>query len=381
MIPIFDRVRVTFERCLSTVLALMLFVSVANAHEVMPSIADFERDGDRVNWTIELNLEGILAGVDLSTVSDTNDAPEAESYDSLNALPAAVLADQFRANWDAVARAITIGIDGVEVAPVLTDVSVPERDDIEEARRSEISFYVPVENGASVIQFGWIQRYGDIVIRQQGVDAPFTSELSGGELSDPISLGGGDARSAFENFLFYIPVGFEHIIPLGLDHILFVLGLFFLSTRLGPLLWQISAFTLAHTITLALAALGIVVVPGSIVEPLIAASIVFVAVENIFARGLTPWRPVVVFLFGLLHGLGFASVLGDYGLPSDGFIAALIGFNIGVELGQLSVIAVAYLLVGYWFGNKAWYRRVIAIPASLAIAAVGVWWVIERVFL
>ena len=140
-------------------------------------------------------------------------------------------------------------------------------------------------------------------------------------------------------------MGFDHIVPKGLDHILFVLGLFFLAAQFRPLLLQISLFTLAHTITLALAALGYVNLPGSIVEPLIAASIVFIAIENVWARGISRWRPFVIFGFGLLHGLGFASVLGEFGLPEETFVAALIGFNVGVEVGQLAVIAVMFLCV------------------------------------
>ncbi len=122
-------------------------------------------------------------------------------------------------------------------------------------------------------------------------------------------------------------------------------------------------------------------IPGSIVEPLIAASIVYVAVENILTDGLSRWRPFVIFGFGLLHGLGFASVLGEYGLPSNQFFPALIGFNIGVELGQLTVIAIAFAAVGYWFRDKPWYRARIAIPASVLIALVGAYWFVERVFL
>ena len=93
------------------------------------------------------------------------------------------------------------------------------------------------------------------------------------------------------------------------------------------------------------------------------------------------WRPVVVFGFGLLHGLGFASVLGEFGLPETAFLPALIGFNIGVELGQLTVIAVAFALVGYWFRDRPWYRARIAIPASVFIALIGAWWVVERTVL
>ena len=129
------------------------------------------------------------------------------------------------------------------------------------------------------------------VLRQNGVDEPYDGYLEAGALSDPISLGGGDRLSPAQAFLAYIPIGFDHIVPKGLDHILFVLGLFFLSTRLRPLLWQVSAFTVAHTVTLGLGALGYVTLPPAIVEPVIAASIVFVAIENILTSGLSRWRP------------------------------------------------------------------------------------------
>ncbi|MEM6734376.1 MAG: HupE/UreJ family protein, partial [Myxococcota bacterium] len=138
----------------------------------------------------------------------------------------------------------------------------------------------------------------------------------------------------------YLVQGVLHIVPKGLDHILFVLGLFLLSTAWKPLLWQVSAFTLAHSVTLGLSMAGVWQMPGHIVEPIIAASIVYVAVENIFTTDLNPWRPVLVFAFGLLHGLGFAGVLGEIGMPTDAFFTALLAFNVGVELGQLAVIAV-----------------------------------------
>lgn len=181
-----------------------------------------------------------------------------------------------------------------------------------------------------------------------------------------------------EKFLLFIKAGIDHIVPKGLDHILFVLGLFFSSLVLVSLLWQVSAFTLAHTITLALAALSIVEVPGSIVEPLIALSIVWIAVENIVYTETNKWRPLIVFGFGLLHGLGFAAVLSEYGLPEGSLVPSLLAFNIGVELGQLLVLVIAAALV--WFvRKKSWYRRRIQIPASLLIALVGLFWFIERV--
>ena len=120
-----------------------------------------------------------------------------------------------------------------------------------------------------------------------------------------------------------------------------MVGLFLLGTRWRPLLLQVTLFTIAHSVTLGLSMLGIVSLPSSIVEPLIAFSIAYVAVENLFTTELSPWRGALVFLFGLLHGLGFAGVLGELGMPRGQFGLALVSFNVGVELGQLSVIALA----------------------------------------
>jgi hypothetical protein len=259
-------------------------------------------------------------------------------------------------------------------------IAIPEVGDPELPRATRLILTGSVPSGAGSLILRWPDGGGDLVLRQQDVADPFTGYVEGGGVTPPIPLAGGSTQSGWQVFASYVPVGFDHILPKGLDHILFVLGLFFLSTSLGSLLWLISAFTLAHTVTLALGALGWVYVPPEIVEPMIAASIVYVAVENIFQRGFSRWGPLVVFCFGLLHGLGFASVLGEFGLPRDQFIPALVGFNVGVELGQLTVIAIAFLTVGVWFRKKPWYRVRIAVPASVVIAMVGAYWFTERVF-
>lgn len=175
----------------------------------------------------------------------------------------------------------------------------------------------------------------------------------------------------------YLRLGFVHILPRGLDHILFVLALFLASTRFRALLLQVSVFTLAHTLTLGLAAAGKISAAPGIVEPLIAASIAFVAVENILLRDISRWRPLVVFGFGLFHGLGFAGVLQGLGLPEGQFLAALVSFNVGVELGQLTVIAGAWLLLA-WFFKRHWYRSRIVVPLSALIAVTGLWWAVQR---
>ena len=177
----------------------------------------------------------------------------------------------------------------------------------------------------------------------------------------------------------YLVLGFTHILPDGLDHILFVLGLFLAATLFRPLLLQITAFTIAHSISLALAMLGLVHLSPAIVEPAIAASIVFVAVENILFRTVGWRRAAIVFAFGLIHGLGFAGVLAELGLPRGQFAPALISFNVGVELGQLAVIAAAFLALG-WFRNRPWYRSRIVIPCSGIIACVGLFWTAQRLW-
>jgi len=178
----------------------------------------------------------------------------------------------------------------------------------------------------------------------------------------------------------YLELGYTHIIPLGLDHILFVVCLFFLSLKLKTVIWQATAFTIAHSITLGLAMYDIISPPTYIVEPVIALSIMFVAIENIISDQLRPSRILIVFAFGLIHGMGFASVLTDLGLPEDKFLLSLLTFNLGVELGQISVILLAWLLIGKWFSSKPWYKKRVVIPISAVIALISLYWTIERVF-
>jgi hydrogenase/urease accessory protein HupE len=178
----------------------------------------------------------------------------------------------------------------------------------------------------------------------------------------------------------YLQLGFTHILPKGLDHILFVLGIFLLSLRLKPMLLQVTAFTLAHTLTLALTVYGLVALSPRIVEPLIALSIAYVGIENVVTRELKRSRVVLVFAFGLLHGMGFAGVLSELGLPRSEFLTGVVAFNLGVEAGQLTVIGLAFLLIALPFRRFPWYRARIVIPASLLIAAVGLYWAIQRAF-
>lgn len=355
----------------------------AFAHEVRPGVADVAVGAEAVTITLTAPLEPIIAGMDLAGLEDTNLSPLADRYDALRAEEPARLEADLRAAWPEIAERITILAGEARVEPEIAAITVPEVGDLSLPRDSILVLTAALPPDGSPVRIGWDAGFGSIVVRQVGGGADAYTAILSGEMSAALPREGYATEGALPVFGRFIVSGFEHIIPKGLDHILFVLGLFFFALRLSPLLWQVTAFTLAHTVTLALASTGVVAIPASIVEPLIAASIVYVAVENIYGgRAEVAWhRIALVFGFGLLHGLGFASVLSDVGLPEGRFAVALIGFNIGVELGQLAVIAAAFVALALPFGRKDWYRRAIAVPASLAIAGVGAWWTFERVFL
>jgi hypothetical protein len=225
-----------------------------------------------------------------------------------------------------------------------------------------------------------------------GVAQPRVETLFPGEASDVFALAGltsappvaggavgGPSGGGWAVFVNFLRSGFVHVVPAGLDHILFVLGLFLLSRTWKPVLTQVTAFTLAHSLTLALAAAGLVRAPAAVVEPVIALSIVFLALENLFYPRYSPWRLLVVFVFGAVHGLGFASGLAEKPIPAGAFLAALTGFNVGVEAAQLTIIALAFAATG-WLRDEARYRRWVVIPASVLIAVTGLWWAVERVW-
>jgi len=247
---------------------------------------------------------------------------------------------------------------------------------------------LPARARAVAFQFPSVMGIVAVTVNRPG-QPPATLVANAGETTEPVPVRLDSAAAAtpaaaepgsWTVARQYLVLGFTHILPEGTDHILFVLGLFLLSCRVKPLLWQVTAFTVAHSITLGLAMYGVFRLPSAVVEPLIAASIAFVAVENICTPELKPWRPVVVFGFGLIHGLGFSSVLLELGLPRQFFAPALVSFNGGVELGQLTVITAAFLAVGWW-RNRKWYRRRIVIPVSAVIAATGIFWTAQRIML
>ncbi|HNP20698.1 MAG TPA: HupE/UreJ family protein [Panacibacter sp.] len=180
---------------------------------------------------------------------------------------------------------------------------------------------------------------------------------------------------------FYMKMGILHIIPNGFDHILFVVSLCLLSNKIKVILWQATAFTMAHSVTLALSMKGIIAAPPPVIEPIISISIVFVAIENMLLSELKPWRVIIVFFFGLVHGMGFASALNEVGLPRNNFYTSILSFNAGVELGQIAIILLVFFLLINPLGKKVFFRKQVVYPLSACIAVIAGYWTIERLFM
>lgn len=413
----------TFLRRLSGGLLLLASLSCgivdAHAHELRPAVADISQSSTALQIAIRTNLEALISEIGAEH-EDSDDSPETSRYQQLRSLPPEALESELRQYLPTLLQGIALSPASdpdLSLPLSLASLNIPPIGDTSLARDSMLVLETPVDETVEAITWRWEKRYGTLILRAdtvqdtqiaepassrialdaeetsspsididsetnttpQATAQPFTQYLQPGERSDPISMTADVARTGGSGFLDYIIIGFEHIIPKGLDHILFVIGLFLLAPKLKPIVWQVSMFTVAHTATLALGITGIIVLPASIVEPLIALSITIVCIENLFGSRFGPTRLAMVFAFGLLHGLGFAGVLSDIGLAGGRFASSLLAFNIGVELGQLSVVLLCFALVGWWFGNKPWYRQRISIPASLVIGAIGLYWFLQRI--
>jgi hydrogenase/urease accessory protein HupE len=277
-------------------------------------------------------------------------------------------------------RRVKIAFDDTDASPAIAYSVAPAPEAGVAVATIRLTGEIPPGASYFTWSYGWTFTPYSLTIRGNSSGATSTEWLDSGQRSNPIRLTGAEPRlNRLAIAWRYVTLGFTHIVPGGLDHVLFVLGIYLLGSCGRSVLWQVSAFTAAHSITLALGIYGLVAAPSSIVEPLIAISIGYIAIENIFFSELRSWRLALVFGFGLLHGMGFAGALKELGLPRSEFATALLTFNIGVEAGQLAVIGTAFLFIGWHCANRPWYRRRIAIPASTLIACTAVYWTIERV--
>ncbi len=380
----------TIPRLLGLLLVLVFQgINPIHADVVKPALIEISAHTDgKVNIEIRASIEALLTGIN-SRYKNTKEAPTAKQYDELRVLTPDKLKLKFLNFKQSMLESLYLKADGKSVILKITKVTIAEAGYTKVPRISIIELTGNIAPDTQKLIWYYPYSFGDNAVRVRQIDAVQEKWhwsqwqwLRKDQPSKPFSLAALFGKPPIlETIGSYITLGFEHIFPRGSDHILFILGLFLFSRKLKPLLWQVTMFTLAHTITLGLSMYQLFSLPSTIVEPLIALSIAYVGIENIFAHKLKTHRLLLVFGFGLLHGLGFAGVLTEFGMPDNAFAVALISFNIGVELGQLFIILLAFLLVGLCCRHKPWYRKFIMIPLSLLIATIGLYWALDRMLL
>lgn len=381
--------RVTFILRLG-IICIGLLISISSTADVVkPALIEISaHKTGRVELEIRASIEALLTGIN-ARYRNTQDAPNAEAYDELRALRADKLEKKFVQFEGDFLNAIQLRAHSSgETLPVPLSVlklQIPEPGYTKVPRISTLWLNGELPDDATALSITYPTRFSDYAVRVRQVNLQAekwhwsTWEWVRTEReSQAFSLQEIYAeKTTFQIITEFTQLGFLHILPGGLDHILFILGLFLFSRSLHPLLWQITMFTLAHTVTLGLATAGYIELSPRIVEPLIALSIAYVGLENVFSTQLHRHRLILVFVFGLLHGLGFASVLAEFELPKDAFFTSLLSFNVGVELGQLTIITLAWVLLG-WFMKSQNYRRIVVVPGSFVIGMIGLAWTVER---
>ncbi|MFN0165511.1 MAG: HupE/UreJ family protein [Bryobacteraceae bacterium] len=347
----------------------LLCAGLAQTHEIGTSRVTVELKNNRT-YDIEVVTDATALAEKLDAVAGR------EPSSNLDASHLQKLLNQSDTEFR---QRVNVRFDGAEVRPDVT-YSVTPAAGRASVPPATIHLTGQIPEGARQLSWRYAWTFATYALTVKNGEAAVTEWLEGGQTSRPISVSAPPAgpEGRLAAIARYLKLGFTHIVPEGLDHMLFVLGIYLLSRRARDVLWQVSAFTVAHSITLGLSMYGLVSISPGIVEPVIAISIAYVAVENIFLSELKAWRVALVFAFGLLHGLGFAGALKDLALPPSEFLTALVTFNVGVEAGQLAVIAAAFLLFGWQFSHQLWYRRRIVVPVSSMIACLAVYWMVDR---
>jgi hydrogenase/urease accessory protein HupE len=367
-------------------LCVLLLPTLLQADVVKPTMIDISVYADgRAALEMHVSIEALLTGIN-NRFRNTKDAPQAEAYDKLRALLAPELAQHFEPFKQKLLAGISLEFDGKKIPLSISKVEIPEPGYLKVPRASVVYLEGKIPRGSRHLTWYFPKRFSNNAVRVQQVDEAREQWrwsdwvwLRDDVASEPLPIDEEFVKKPlFQIVTSYIKLGYDHIVPNGVDHILFVVGIFLLTARFRSLLTQITMFTLAHSISLALAVYGVVEVPARIVEPLVALSIAYIGVENIFSHKVQKRRLLLVFGFGLLHGLGFAGALKEFGMPPGDYVTALVSFNVGVELGQIAIVLVAFVLFAGWFARKTWYRQAVVLPVSGIISILGLTWTVDR---
>ena len=366
---------------------LLLLPGLLHADVIKPTMADISvHSTGEVDIELHVSIEALMTGIN-NRWRRTQDAPQAKDYDRLRALSPEQLAERFKDFEAEMLAGIDLRFDGERVDLQVTKLDIPLPGYKKVPRASVLYLRGEVPRGAQQLVWYFPKRFSNNAVRVKQVNEAEAEWrwsdwlwIRDDKPSEPFPIEKVFVKKPLSEVIAnYISIGYDHIVPNGMDHILFVLGIFLLTTRLRPLLSQITMFTIAHSITLALAVYGVVELSPRVVQPLVALSIAYVGLENLYSKKVQKRRLLLVFSFGLLHGLGFAGALKDFGMPPGDYATALISFNVGVELGQIIIVLVAFALFAGWFARRDWYRSAVVLPVSAVIAVMGMAWTVDRV--
>lgn len=361
----------------------LLFCLNVQADVVKPALVEISIFPNyRLEVRIDLSLEAVMTGIG-TQYKNTRDAPNSVEYDKLRALSAKALRQSFKAFEADFLNSFQLSINNKIQILNLSDAKIDIIGYKKRPRKTILTYVVQLGERPKTLRWQYNKTYGDSALRyqifkQNEYNWSQWQWLRDGKSSGIININQPQSSSNIQRFLQFTNIGFAHVIPLGWDHILFILGMALSSLLWRKLLLLVSSFTLAHTLTLGLGVLGVVEVSARIVEPLIAFSIAYVAIENLLNHQSIQRKSVIVFLFGLIHGMGFASLLKSFEMPANSFLTTLIGFNLGVELAQIVIVllVVALLLILGFFQLNL--RKFAIVPISVVIAFIGIWWGFER---
>ena len=367
--------------CLFTFIFFNFFLNLS-AHEIKPAIVEFNKVKNQINIVLKFNAEAFLANIDASDYKDTINFSNSIKYSELRLLPGEILKEKVFESRDQIINSIFIKTSKKQLNLKLVEIDVLEEKNIEKVRFTKV--YLKTENKfiETPITFSTKKIFGPLIFKNfsnidKDTDKPQSQWLKPGNQTS--NLGSLQVKTNTTNFsILGIWNGILQIILYGFDHILFILGLFFFSHKLKPLLIQVTTFTIAHSITLIFGGLGYITISPLIIEVIIAASIIWIGFENLFRKNMKVSRIGVIFTFGLIHGLGFASMFKLKGLEGTDYYLNLLSFNIGIELGQLITLLPLIILIPL-FNRLSWYRILIAMPASIIIALFGVEMFIDRI--
>ncbi|NYT28427.1 MAG: HupE/UreJ family protein [Candidatus Thiodubiliella endoseptemdiera] len=361
-----------------------LLVSASIADVVKPALVEISIYPDKkVKVVIDLSLEAVMTGIG-TQYKKTTDAPNSTEYDELRALAPDVLRQNFKDFEGEFLNNIQFTVNNQAQVLQLENIFIDIVGYKKRPRKTQLTYTTQLSEWPKTLAWQYDKASGDSALRYQIFKKneykwSQWQWLRSGKPSGVIDINHPEPISTLQRLTQFMNIGFDHVIPLGWDHILFIIGMALSSLLWRKLLLLVTTFTLAHTLTLGLAMLGIVEISPSIIEPLIAFSIAYVAVENLFLNQSIKRKSSIVFFFGLIHGLGFATMLKAFEMTDDNFATTLIGFNVGVELAQIMIVLSVILVLLVLRKLRLDYRKLAVIPVSITIALIGVWWGIERI--